>query len=33
IKPIDEHLFWSITVSSNTNDAYITLDSNGYIER
>ncbi|CAF2710817.1 unnamed protein product [Rotaria sp. Silwood2] len=33
IKPIDEHPFWSITVSSKTNDAYLSLDSNGYIER
>ncbi|CAF3350140.1 unnamed protein product [Rotaria socialis] len=33
IKPIDEHPFWSITVSSNTNDAFVSLDSNGYIER
>jgi len=33
IKPIDEHVFWSITVSSNTTDAFISLDSNGYVER
>ncbi|CAF3501082.1 unnamed protein product [Rotaria sp. Silwood1] len=33
IKPIDEHPFWSITISSNTNDAYLNVDSNGYIER
>ncbi|UJR14345.1 hypothetical protein I4U23_001341 [Adineta vaga] len=33
IQPIDEHPFWSIAVGSNTNDAFISLDSNGYIER
>lgn len=33
IKSTDEHPFWSITVSSNTHDAFISLDINGYIER
>ncbi|CAF1416000.1 unnamed protein product [Adineta steineri] len=33
IKPIDEHPFWSIAISYDTNDAFISLDSNGYIER
>jgi hypothetical protein len=33
IKPVDEHALWSVAVSTHTNDAFVTLDSNGFIER
>jgi hypothetical protein len=28
IKPVDEHALWSVAVSTHTNDAFVTLDSN-----